>query len=177
MTKINKILVSAFIVLNFLTMVRIFVPLEAKYFATIYRPVDSYLSFFSIYQDWMMFAPNPGRLNTTVEAEVEFDDGSVEKFSFPKQSEMGLFEKYTYGEKYRKIVSEGIRKDENSFMWKDTAKFVLRQLKEKNFSKIPLKVHLIRKWNEIPDVSKEFIPASQSPKSFEQFKFYTYEVI
>lgn len=177
MSKIKKCFISAFIVINLLAMVRIFVPLEAKFFAALYRPVDSYLSFFSIYQDWMMFAPNPGRANFNIEAEVEFDDGSKEMFFFPRPQEMNLLEKYIYGEKYRKIVSEGIRKDSNRFLWNDTAKFVLRKLKEKSFSKIPLKVHLIRVWDEIPDVGKEFVLHSSAPQKINRYRFYTYEVI
>ena len=177
MSRTHKSLISLFISFNLLCMIRVFVPLEAKYFAALYRPIDSYLSFFSIYQDWMMFAPNPNRLNTYLSAEVEFVDGTKETYVFPRPSELGLVEKYVYGEKFRKLISEGIRKDSNQFMWKDTAKFILRKLKNENYEKIPAKVHLFRHWNEIPDVAKEFRPHKQIETKYESFKFYTYEVI
>ena len=151
--------------------------LEYKFFLFVYKPIDSYLSFFSIYQDWMMFAPDPGRVNSSIDAQVEFDDGTTEMYSFPISAEMSLVGKYMRGEKIRKIISEGIRKDSHSFLWRDTAKYVLRELKEKNFNKIPLKVHLIRLWDYIPDYDKEFRLHSEAPKKFQQFRFYTYEVI
>jgi hypothetical protein len=123
----------------------------------------------------MMFAPDPGKLNSNIEAEVEFDDGSTEKYIFPRPT--SLIEKYTYGEKFRKLTTEGIRKEENSFLWNDSAKFVPRKLRNDNYNKIPLKVHLIRVYDEIPDVAKEFRLHSESPKKYELVRFYTYEVI
>lgn len=176
MTLARKSLISMFIIFIFLTMVRIHLPLEKKFFSTLYRPIDSYLSFFSLYQDWMMFAPDPGRLNVTIDAQVEFDDGSIESFSFPDSKKLSLNEKYMYGEKFRKIMSEGIRKEENSYLWKDTAKFVLRNLKNQNFEKIPLRVHLERSWDEIPDVSDSFRKHADIFPKNNKFRFYTFEV-
>lgn len=177
MSKLRKCLISCFIVLSLLSMLRVHLPLDTKFFSSVYRPIDSYLSFFSIYQDWMMFAPDPGRVNSNIDAQVEFDDGTTETYSFPRAAEMSLLDKYMRGEKFRKIISEGIRKDSHNFLWRDTAKYVLRELKEKNFNKIPLKVHLIRLWDDIPDYDKKFRLHSEVPKNFQQFRFYTYEVI
>jgi hypothetical protein len=175
MTKLKKFFISVFIVLNLLAMIRVHIPLNTKFFSMVYRPVDSYLSFFSIYQDWMMFAPDPGRLNTNVRAEVEFDDGTKESYTFPKES--SYLGKYISGEKYRKFVSEGIRKDSHRFLWRDSAKFVLRQLKNENYNKIPLKVYLIREWDEIPDMDKKFRLHSDKAQTTNSSLFYTYEVI
>lgn len=124
-----------------------------------------------------MFAPNPNRLNVNVFAEIEFEDGFIEKYEFPDSSKMNLADKYTYGEKFRKIISEGIRKDENSFMWKDVAKFALRKNREKNFNRIPVKVHLVRAWDEMPDVNVEFRPRNQKYELKNTFRFFTYEVL
>jgi hypothetical protein len=177
MSKMRKSLISCFIILNFLCMVRVFAPLETNFFSALYRPIDSYLSFFSIYQDWMMFAPNPGRMNIRLSAEVEFLDGTKEDYFFPNTEDLSLMDKYIYGEKYRKLISEGIRKDNNHFMWKDTAKFVLRKIKNDNFEKIPAKVHLIRHWDDIPDIAKKFRLHKNREINYESFRFYTYEVI
>lgn len=177
MAQAKKIVVSLFILLNFFIMARVHFPLDKTFFAKVYRPIDSYLSFFSIYQDWLMFAPNPGRLNVFVTAKVEFDDGTMDVFTFPRSSELNIVEKYIYGEKYRKFISEGLRKDDHSFMWEDAAKFALRKLRESNFHKVPLRVHLTRHWDEIPDLNKEFRPHGHKSKKYESYKFYTYEVI
>jgi hypothetical protein len=158
-------------------MIRVFMPLESPFVSAIYKPVDTYLSFFSLYQDWLMFAPNPSRLNGYVSAEVEFDDGTKDTYSFPKPDELNFVQKYVYGEKLRKFISEGVRKDENSWMWPDTAKFVLRQMKSKHFSRLPVKVHLYRHWNETADIREEVRPHLQGIPKYDSYRFYTYEVI
>lgn len=177
MSKTRKIIISAFILFNFLPMLRVHLPLDTKFFSALYKPVDTYLSFFSIYQDWLMFAKNPARINTYLTAEVEFDDGTSEVYMFPHPTELNLMEKYIYGERFRKIISEAIRKDENSWMWQDTAKFALRKLKDKNFHKIPLKVHLNRHWFETPALEQTFIPHLTKYENYQKYKFYTYEVL
>jgi hypothetical protein len=177
MNLFRKMFIVCFIILNILSMVRVHVPLGAKVFKTIYQPVDSYLGFFSIYQDWMMFAANPARVNTYISAEVEFDDGSKDSFIFPKPSEMNIFQKYLYGERYRKILSEGIRRDDHRWMWPDTAKFAMRKLKEKNFAKIPLKVRLYRHWSETPEMDIVFLPHMAKLESYQKYNFYTHEVL
>ncbi len=177
MKLIPKFFISAFIFLNLMAMVRIHLPLDRTFFKSVFKPVDAYLSFFSIYQDWLMFAPNPSRMNVSLSAVVHFDDGSSETFSFPRSRDMGIIDKYTHGEKYRKIITEAIRNDSHSWMWKDTAKFALRKLKEKNFSKIPLKVELFRHWAETPQMSSNFIPHGERIPGEKKYKFYTYEVI
>lgn len=176
MSGIRKILVISFLILNFLAMARVHLPLENTFFKKVFRPVDTYLSFFSIYQDWYMFAPNPTRMNIRLSANVEYFDGSVETYQFPHTTEMGLFDKYTHGEKFRKIISEGIRKDSHSWMWKDTAKFVLKKMKENNISKIPIKVHLFRHWAETPKLDKQFLAHGSRIPNENSYSFYTYEV-
>jgi hypothetical protein len=173
----KKILISGFILFNFLIMIRVHMPVDKTFFTYLYKPVDTYLSFFSNYQDWLMFAPNPNRMNTKLSAIIEFDDGTKTKYQFPDSSEMSLGQKYMGGERFRKLISEGITRDRNKFMWKDTSKFILRMVRDENLGKIPLRVHLIRHWNEIPDVDRKFIPHKQAAKEFNSFTFYTHEVI
>lgn len=177
MSRFTKFLISGFIIFNFLTMVRVLLPEQSKFVKKTYSLIDPYLSFFSIYQDWMMFAPNPSKLNIYLTADVEFMDGTRDTYEFPRQSQMNIMEKYFYGEKYRKIIGETIRKDDNRWTWPDTAKFVLRKMKSKHYNKIPLKVHLVRHWDIIPDVKKEFRPHLTPSKSYQHFNFFTYEVL
>lgn len=176
MSKTKKFFISGFIIFNFFTMIRVHMPFQNEVVASLYKPIDSYLSFFSLYQSWRMFSPNPARTNVHLTAEVEFDDGSTDIYYYPDASQMNLAEKYTSGERFR-VVTEAIRKDANSFLWHDTAKFALRKLKDNNFNKIPLKVNLFRHWNIIPDMDKQFIPHLTKAKSYNKHKFFTYEVL
>ena len=175
MSRAKKILITSFILFNFLAMIRVHLSFENNFVRDLYKPVDPYLSFFSLYQSWNMFSPNPARSEAYITAEVVFDDGSKDTFVFPRASEMGLIQKYVNGERYR-VLTENIRNDANSFMWQDTAKFALRKLKEKNFHKIPMKVDLVRHWYEIPDASKEFKPHLKKTTSYNSYKFFTHEV-
>lgn len=176
MTKTKKGLISGFIVFNLLAMIRIHLPLDTKFFQALYRPIDSYLAFFSLYQSWTMFSPNPSRTNAFITAEVHFNDKSKETYVFPRASEMNLFEKYVNGERYR-VLSEAIRNDDNSFLWKDSAKFALRKLRTSSYNKIPLKVELIRHWDVIPDMQASFRPHLARKAHYQSYKFYTYEVL
>lgn len=177
MNKTKKTCIIFFILLNLLGMIRIHLPLDAKYFSSIYRQVDKYLSFFSIYQDWMMFAKDPSRVSIYMTADIEFDDGTKDTYTFPNPMEMSLSQKYVSGERFRKIISEAIRRDDHRFMWEDVAKFALRKVKDKHYSKIPMKVHLVRHWYETPDVQSRFIPHKSKSQNFNKFTFYTHEVI
>lgn len=175
--KIKKILCVLFISLNILSMIRIFVPLDTPYFAAIYRPVDFYLSFFSIYQDWLMFAPNPNSFNNYVEAKVEYEDNSFLRYQFVDSDHLSFLEKYQYGEKFRKLLIDGVRQDDNSFMWRDVAKYVLRQVKEKSGYKIPTKVLLIRSWSKVKDPNLKFVKHRQIEDIEGSEVFFTYEVL
>lgn len=173
----RKTLISAFIVMNLMAMMRIHFPLDKKFYQFFYKPVDVYLTYFSIYQDWMMFAPDPMKTNFYVTAEVEFEDGTKDTFNFPRGTQMSLYQKYVNGEKWRKIASEGFGLDKNSFMWKDVAKFALRKLRNNNYAKIPVKVYLKRHWNTIPNINKRLIPHSTITTNYQTYTFFTYEVI
>ncbi len=123
-----------------------------------------------------MFSPDPARTHSFISAEVVFDDGSKDSYSFPRASEQSLMQKYANGERFR-VISEAIRQGDNSFMWPDTVKFALRKLKDKNFHKIPMKVNIVRHWYETPDVSKEFRPHISKTTSYKSHKFFTHKVL
>lgn len=158
-------------------MIRIYLPLQSKYFSSLYTPIDSYLSFFSIYQDWMMFSLNPSRATYYLTGEVFFDDGTIVTYSFPGKGDSGLLDKYIFGERYRKIISEAIVHDNYSFMWKDVARFALRKIKINHYNKIPLKVRLYRHWSRVPALELKFIPHLSKNFEYKRYNFYTYEVL
>lgn len=125
----------------------------------------------------MMFAPDPSKTNFYITAIAEFDDGTWDQYTFPRGTELTIVQKYVNGEKYRKIITEAIGRDKNQFMWKDVARFALRKMKNSNFRKIPVKVHLTRHWNFIPNIKTKFIPHSEIASNYQSYRFFTYEVI
>lgn len=175
MSKVSKILISSFIVFNFLIMMRVHLPLQSPFISSLYRPIDKYLSFFTLFQTWEMYAPNPSRLNAYLTAQVEFDDKSKDLYEFPRVDKMSIFEKYVYGERMR-VITEAIRRDENSFLWKDAAKFAMRKVRDRNLSKIPIRIHLFRHWSITPDMKADFRPHLTKTTNYQKYKFFTYEV-
>lgn len=176
MSRAKKIIISCFIVFHLLIMARVLLPLEKPFFQSIYRPIDTYLSFFSLYQNWTMFAPNPSRINVYLTAEVDFIDGTKDSYTFPRSSMLSLEDRFSYGERYR-VISDVIRKDSNYFLWTDVAKFALRKLKENNFHKLPARVRLRRHMSEIPDVKTKFIPHQTQNTAIKSKEFFSYEVL
>ena len=178
LSRTKKCIVTIFILFNFMMIVRHFMPLkESKIFRFFYTPASVYQSAMSLYQSWEMFAPNPARTNIHISAEIVFDDGSKMNWNFPRSSEMSIVERYVLGERWRKLLSEGVRKDKNKLMWEDAAKYVLRKNRDVAYIKIPVQVNLYRHWWRIPLVSEKFIPHDHEAQTEEVFKFYTYEVL
>jgi hypothetical protein len=177
MNKLKFLLINAFIVMHLMMMCRAQWPIDkSKILSWIYTPVTFVQSFFSMYQGWEMFAPNPSRLNIFLDAEIEFEDGTTYVWQLPRATHQGAMAKHLWGEKMRKLVSECLRMDKNSWAWKDTARYVLRKNKETLFEKNPMKVHLRRNWYNIDDLDKKFIPHGTTFETYEQFKFYTFDI-
>lgn len=126
----------------------------------------------------MMFSPNPTRMDSYLSAQIEFTDGSKTTFEFPRPSELNFVNKYIHGERFRKIITERIRKNDHSFMWQDTAKFALKQTMALNgYEKLPSKVKLFRHWDEVPEVYAQFRPHGAQAPVYQSYNFYSYEVM
>jgi hypothetical protein len=124
-----------------------------------------------------MFAKNPSRTNSYLTADIEFIDGSVETYKFPNSKDLNHFEKYKFGERYRKIISEGIVSTNKKFLWKDAARFSIRKMKETQFTRIPKRVFLKKHTFEIPGWKEQFLPHNSRNKTYQSTIFYTHEVI
>lgn len=147
-------------------------PLENQLLSWIYTPINAIEANLGTNQSWMMFSP-PSRLDSYVLARVTYDDGLMDFYDFNRPLGMNILEKYLYGEKYRKFVSEHLRTDRKSWMWEDGAKFAIRKLADKNKDKNPKKVELIRFWSLTPEWREHFIKHGESKPRYESFLFYT----
>jgi hypothetical protein len=174
--KIQKILINVFIIFNLMLMLRAQIndtkPM-AKFF---YTPANHVQNYFSMWRGWKMFAPNPLRTNSWVEARVVVD-GEDLKYSFPGPQSGSIEERYLIGERFRKYIVEGVRLDKNKHLWEDAARYVLNKyLAEFPDSKVE-EIRLIRKWREIPKWDHMFIDhGTKSNIKFSYFTFYTYKV-
>ncbi len=142
-------------------MIRALMPLHYPFFRQLYKPVDAYLSFFSIYQDWMMFAPNPSMNEIYMYADIEFDDLSKDYFHF-SMDEANYWSSKLKKEKIRKLLSSISYNQKNL---EELSRFALRKIGSKNFHKIPLKITLYQNEFSTPDIEKKFISYSEKKLS------------
>jgi hypothetical protein len=87
--------------------------------------VTPYASAIGLFQAWAMFAPNPKRENTYVDAEITYRDGRKHIWVFPQMQELGYAQRYAK-ERYRKFSNERLIKTENSALWPDSARYIAR---------------------------------------------------
>ncbi len=143
----------------------------------IYTPVTFVQNYLSMWRGWEMFAPNPLRTNQYIDAKITFKDGESLIWNFPRPSQHSLLDRYMWGERYRKYTSDALRLDSKRFLWKDASIFVMKKVKEKYPQKRPIEVTLRRRWMDIPNWNKEFIPHREIPKKeYNAYEYYTLKV-
>ncbi len=158
-------------------MIRPHMSFESALNRKIYNLIDPFLSFFSFYQDWMMFAPNPTSYNYEFYAEIEFMTGDLVKYHFDSPRGLSHWEKYRYGEKLRKYLHDTVANKKNVFVYKDLAKYVLRKIRNSYSDKIPLRVKLVKSKNNINRPEIEFRKIESEVLNYEDEILYVYEVI
>jgi hypothetical protein len=91
--------------------------------------LSPYATALGLRQDWMMFAPNPTRENTFIDAEITYRSGRKRIWTFPQMQELGYAERYAK-ERYRKFANERLWVKEASFLWPDAARYIARLNRE-----------------------------------------------
>ena len=133
--------------------------------------LSHYASALGLRQDWMMFAPNPTRENTFIDAEITYRSGRKRIWTFPQMQELGYAERYAK-ERYRKFANERLWVKEASFLWPDAARYIARLNREP--SDPPQIVKLAHYRSIIPWAPA---PGEQpAPERWEREVFFTYTV-
>ena len=151
-------------------MVKTHIDKKAPILKWMLTPVSVVQDYFSIHQNWSMFAPNPGRRMLRVDALIEYRDGSSMLFPFPTPND--LTERYLYGERLRKFQNAGLGNKKNAHLWPDAARWILRTAGTKSYTKIPKRVTLFKAVKVIPPLSRRFfkhlssIDVKESRKQF-----------
>lgn len=178
MERLKKLMISLFILANLMMMIRAQLPKNAPVINFLYTPVTFIQNYLSLWRGWQMFAPNPSRINGFIEASILFEDGTQMEWSFPRPQEGSLFERYMYGERYRKYTMDALRLNTMKFLWRDGAHFVLNKTEHMWNGKKPAFVILRRRFLNIQDWSKKFVKHGEEiPKSkYKSYDFYKYKV-
>lgn len=104
--------------------------LHGKTLLTKFRDgLSRYATVLGLRQDWMMFAPNPMRENTFIDAEITYRSGRKSIWTFPQMQELGYVERYAK-ERYRKFANERLWVKDASPLWPDAARYIARLNRE-----------------------------------------------
>lgn len=90
-----------------------------------------YQAWSMLYQPWAMFAPNPMNTNAFVEAELQFQDGTTEKWPLLRQLLLSNPRRVLVGDRYRILAQETLLPNSNELVWFDVSKYIARQVIEK----------------------------------------------
>jgi hypothetical protein len=153
MGEIKRLATSAFVLFHVLAITCWSVPLDSPLLTKCRNLVGPYMLWSGLFQRWDMFAPDPLKVNSYVEARVTFEDGHSVTWSFPRMDQLGFADRY-FQERYRKYATEYLVA--NAGLWPDAARRIAR-LNNQGPSR-PAVVILIRRWSEIkpPDKNGEF---------------------
>jgi hypothetical protein len=77
-------------------------------------PIKYYVLTTGFWQYWDMFSPNPASVDLWCDAQVEFKDGTVKRYQYPRVYLLSIPEKYLK-ERYRKFF-ERAHMDDNAYM-------------------------------------------------------------
>jgi len=154
--QVKRLVISVFLVFHLVVIVSGAIPanfslvtaLHAQGFLTaLTEKLAPYASPTGLQVGWSMFAPNPSRDNSYIDAEISYRDRRKHIWSFPQMQELGYAERYVK-ERYRKFASERLWVKENTALWPDAARYIARLNADR--SNPPQTVKLVHYWFVIP---------------------------
>ena len=174
---IKKILVSAFIFLNVSIIVLDSLPDKSVVAQKYLNLVNRYQTAIGLDQAWSMFAPIPGGVNSYIDADITFADGSKEKWTFPRPSQIKDVDKFLAGERYRKYAQENLIPMERSEVWFDLSYYVAREVKrieESGRRRVLTDIQFYKHTNLVQAPTKVFIPHGQLATKYESQAVFNY---
>jgi hypothetical protein len=136
-----------------------------------------YQMFFALDQAWSMFAPVPGGVNSYLDAELKFTDGSKETWTFPRPSQIDPTDKFLAGERYRKYSQENLVPMERSEVWFDLSHYVAREVDRielKGRHRVLEDVTIFKHSSIVQPPEKVFIPHGQISTKYSNEAVFNY---
>jgi hypothetical protein len=168
--KTKRIAISAFLIFHIVAIICWCAPLDSALLTSFRGLIRPYMQWSGLFQGWNMFAPEPMKLNSYVEADIIFQDGQKRTWEFPRMEKLSYGERYLK-ERYRKFVNGYLRMDADSGLWPDAARRIARL--NGNAVNPPAMVILIRCWSQIPPPRPD---GSYRPAPWSRSAFYLYAV-
>jgi hypothetical protein len=125
--------------------------------------IQHYLFTTGLWQSWSMFAPNPADTDIWGDAEIEYLDGTIARYQYPRMKLLPLTQKYPM-ERYRKFF-ENAHQNRASFLWPAFAQRVAEicYLEPEN---PPVRVKLFKHMRPTPPIMSfsEYLEQARTPE-------------
>ena len=166
----KRIAITLFLLFHLVAITSWCLPLNSLLLDRFKQTIRPYIIWSGLFRAWDMFAPDPAKVNSYVDAEVTFRDGTRQMWQLPRMNEIGLIDRY-FKERYRKYGTEYLRMDSHAALWPDAARYIARLYR--NPGNPPVVVRLIREWSEIPAPARDGI---YRPGPWGKYAYYSYLV-
>ena len=176
--KTKRAAIAVFFLANVIMMVTAALPNKSLLGKKILHGVRYYQAFLGLTQSWSMFAPNPSSRNSYVEAEILFTDGSKERWTFPRPSQMDASEKFLAGERYRKFAQEHLA-GKRTQLFDDLGRFTEREVEaiEGEGKKRQIeKIDFYKYTSVVLEPEVRFVPHGQLSSDFKEKLLYSFKL-
>lgn len=123
--------------------------------ARVVEPYQKFLSYFSLYQGYGVFAPNPTVRNSHLVGIIYYEDGTMRLYKFPRLERISMLEKLTQ-ERYRKFTEDNLPNPANNHILKDVAVYIARKCNtfesQDGVSNRPKYVLIQQFYSEVPPI-------------------------
>lgn len=170
MGNVKKIFISVFIITHLTIMITAGLPDRSAVGKAVLNHLRWYQTFFALDQSWSMFAPNPTSKNSYMDAVITFKDNSTEKWTFPRASHLGGWERFTSGERLRKYQQENLVPMVKMEMWYDLAHFLekeINQIEKKGRGRVIDQIQFFKHTNFIKPPSEKFVEHGHASTDFQ----------
>lgn len=175
---IKKIFVSVFIVIQITIMIISGLPDRSAVGKEVLNNLRWYQTFFALDQSWSMFAPNPTSRNSYLDATITFTDNTTEKWTFPRSSQLGGWERFISGERLRKYQQEHLASVRKVELWYDLSHFLEKEVNriEKNGKgRVIASIQFFRHSNNIKAPTEKFVEHGQPSTDFKTEAAFNYK--
>jgi hypothetical protein len=173
--KVQKFLIVGFILVHGFIMIGGSLPDPSVAMNRALGFISPYTFFIGFHQGWSMFAPHPGGLNSYVDATVEYTDGSLGFWNYPRPSQMGAVDKSLVGEKYRKLGQEKLLPWQNYELWNDLSHYAIRDLMKTQPGKKVANIQFYRHTNVVKAPEKFFVSHGQPATTYSLESIFQYK--
>lgn len=173
-----KTLVSIFIAAHITMMVTSGLPDRSVVGQRILNHLRDYQVFFGLDQTWSMFAPNPSSVNSYLDATITFKDGSTEKWTFPRSSQLSDWDRFTGGERFRKYQQENLKAMERNEIWLDLGHFLekeVNRIERSGRGRVFEQAQFYRHFNTVKPPTEQFIEHGKLSTNYQTESVFQYK--